>query len=94
MDYFPQRLKSVHKRLLHLFCFIGILTASGQKLFHPSQYNTTDDLRTFWIIFLICYIVSIISWGIAIYQLVQYVMRDFEKNDKPAASYEGSSVKR
>ena len=46
---------------------IGILTTSAHKLFHPSPYNTADDLRTFWIILLICYIVSIFSWGIAIY---------------------------
>jgi membrane protein CcdC involved in cytochrome C biogenesis len=71
--------------LLILGSTLGILTASAQKLFHPSPYNTANDLRTFWTIFLILCIASIVSWGIAIYQLIQYVIRDVEKNDKPDA---------
>lgn len=68
--------------LLILGSAVGIMLTLAQMSFRPDPYNTANDLRTFWIVFMLFSIVSIVSWGIAIYQLIQFVMSKIEKKDK------------
>ena len=75
--------------LLILGSTIGIISEAAYKFYTARSYASTQDAQTFLEFYRAGYLVAIISWGVAIYQLIQHVMSGVEKKDKDDASYEG-----
>jgi hypothetical protein len=64
---------------------LGIMLECAARTYHPSSYNTADELVVFQEVFYVLFIVSSISWGVGIYQLIRHVKARLNKKKNDVA---------
>jgi hypothetical protein len=61
---------------------IGIISEAALQFYRARSYTSPDDALAFYQIYRAGYVVASISWGVGIYQLIQFVVSRFQTNDK------------
>jgi VanZ family protein len=64
---------------------MGIISEIGLQFYRAGSYASNSDALTFLEFYRAGYLIASISWGIGIYQLIQFAIGKFGKRDKDDA---------